>query len=50
MSHTKDDLRELQSKPLEEKSRFLPPGLSSGMKLGVGKCISLTQAEWTARF
>lgn len=39
MSHTKDDLRELQSKSLEEKSRFLPLGLSSGMKLGRGKCM-----------
>ena len=39
MSHTKEDLKELQSKPLEEKSKLVPQELLSGMKLGEGKCM-----------
>ena len=50
MSHTKDDLRELQSKSLEEKIQISTARIIEWYESWGGKCISLTQVEWTARF
>lgn len=50
MSHTKDDLRELQSKPLEEKIQISTARIIEWYETWGGKYISLTQVEWIARF
>ena len=50
MNHTKDDLRELRSKSLEEKIQISTARIIEWYETWGGKYISLIQVEWTAQF